>query len=385
MYDPLVVDTFIAVHADIAPAPATEISEQPLRAITNAAVTTLPSSVPGGLEDISGSTEEMLTLFSLARGLAPLSSLQDAADVISKHLRRLIPSALTVFYLYDRDNDELVSVHASGDNAALVAGHRIGTGQRLSGWVAANKQTIRNSDPVLDFGESARAMHPRLRSCLGTPLLVGNTLVGVLTVYSTSRNAFTEEHERVAEIVARQVAPVIQQAAESQRFATGRAREKHTGLPSLEDFRDLAAAQIAEATSHRPVTLLVIEVHSLERGSGMAGRHGIERALTDVARSARNSLRTADLLFQHTDDQLVALLIQTEEATGRAIATRLREAVNTDRKRLGGSEEWAVDVTVVSAPTHGRSIESLLGAAAAHGHWPTDGPQGDGGSNQSVH
>ena len=28
-------------------------------------------------------------------------------------------------------------------------------GQRLSGWVAANRQTILNSDPMLDLGEIA--------------------------------------------------------------------------------------------------------------------------------------------------------------------------------------------------------------------------------------
>ena len=43
----------------------------------------------------------MLTLFSLARGMTSLSSLPDVADVISKHLRRLIPSSLSVFYLYE--------------------------------------------------------------------------------------------------------------------------------------------------------------------------------------------------------------------------------------------------------------------------------------------
>ena len=59
-------------------------------------------------------------------------------------------------FLYDVEKDELVAAHASGDNAPHFSELRIPRGQRLTGWVAANNQSILNSDPVLDLGESAR-------------------------------------------------------------------------------------------------------------------------------------------------------------------------------------------------------------------------------------
>ena len=36
-------------------------------------------------------------------------------------------------------------------------GMKVSLGQRLSGWVAANRQTISNSDPMLDLGDVARS------------------------------------------------------------------------------------------------------------------------------------------------------------------------------------------------------------------------------------
>ena len=84
-----------------------------------------------------------------------------AAEIIARHLRRLIPSSLVAFFIYDVSRDELVISHATGDGAALVRGLRISLGQRLSGWVAANRKTILNSDASLDLGETARA--PSLR------------------------------------------------------------------------------------------------------------------------------------------------------------------------------------------------------------------------------
>ena len=180
MYDPLIVDTFARVYTHIIPQSPLAEENPSLMAITEASSNLASLPRPSRrLDEIAASTEEMLTLFDLARGLTSLMSFQDVGDVIAKHLRRLVPCSLCVFFVYDMESDDLVAAHASGDNAALVSGLRIGLGQRLSGWVAANRQSIRNSDPVLDLGEAARAIAPRPRSCLSAPLLIDKELVGV--------------------------------------------------------------------------------------------------------------------------------------------------------------------------------------------------------------
>lgn len=385
MYDPLVVDTFVDVHVEIAPKIIPTTATPPLRAITDAA----GSAPPGAsrLDEISSSTEEMLTLFSLATGLASLTSVQDVGDVISKHLRRLIPSSLSVFYLYDKDTDELIAAHAAGENSGVVVGLRIGTGQRLSGWVAANRQTIRNSDPILDFGDAARAMTPRPRSCLGTPLVAGTNLVGVLTLYSTTHEAFSEEHQRVAEIVARQVAPVIQQCAEAQTSRAAVARDKATGLPHLEQFRDVAAAQIADASAQRPVSLLVIDVADLESISRTLGRPAADDILGRVVRATRRSLRAADMLFRYRNDELVALLLQTSEGTGRAIAARISDALVIEQELIEQSRRFRVSIAVVSAPQDGTSVDELLKRALGSSHRiPETGSRSPGDNpSTSVH
>jgi GAF domain-containing protein len=90
-------------------------------------------------------------------------------------------------------------------------------GQRLSGWVAANRQTILNSDPMLDFGEAARTFSPRLRNCLSTPLVSNEQLVGALSVYSNRTEGFSDDHRRIIEVVARQVSHALKSAVELDR------------------------------------------------------------------------------------------------------------------------------------------------------------------------
>ena len=47
-----------------------------------------------------------------------------------------------VVFVYDGATDELMAAHTAGDNTGHFAELRIGMSQRLSGWVAANLQTI---------------------------------------------------------------------------------------------------------------------------------------------------------------------------------------------------------------------------------------------------
>ena len=171
-----------------------------LREITTAAAQTREvEQQAAGFENIAAGSDEMLTLFDLAHVLAEHSSLTDAADAIATRIRRLVPFVLAVFFTYDDATDELVAKQAVGQGALLVRDLRISLGQRLSGWVAANRQTIMNSDAMLDLGEITKSVNPRLRTCLSTPLMANDQLIGVLTLYSSTPEGFTEDHRRLLE------------------------------------------------------------------------------------------------------------------------------------------------------------------------------------------
>ena len=376
MYDPLVVDTFVRVHAQIAPSEEPVSVVPSLRAINDLANGGSELSTPSAhLDEISASTDEMLTLFDLARGLNPSMSVPDIGDIIAKHLRRLVPCSLCVFYLFDQRNDELKAEHVAGEHASLVSGLRIPRGQRLSGWVAANRQTIRNSDPVLDFGESARSMSPRPRSCLSTPLVAGGELVGVLTLYSSHRDGFTAEHERVLEIVTKQVAPVIQQATAFQAERAESYRDQVTGLPNTEEFLHFSMSAQHGSTAIGPATLLLIDVDNLKAVNEQLGRRAGDLALGRVVEAARRTLRPSDVLFRDHSDQFIALLLHTHEEVGAAIAARIREAVSGLRSEAGPS--LSVSIAQASAPRDSETFQGLLEAARERLHrQPGEDPKG---------
>ena len=384
MYDPLVVDTFVRVHNQIAPVDKPGSVTTSLRAITESS-TNVGDNITSNtrLEEISASTDEMLTLFDLAQSLSPTMNVADVADIISKHIRRLVPCSLCVFYLLDHDADELVATHVAGEPAALITGLRIPRGQRLSGWVAANRQTIRNSDPVLDFGESARAMTPRPRSCLSTPLIAKADLVGVLTLYSSNRDGFNLDHERVIEIISRQVSPVLKHASDFQVEKARSLRDELTGLPNIEQFIQFSkSAQRSGGGTIAPAVLLLIDIDNLHRINEDFGSRSGDAVLSHVVDCTRRLLRPSDVLFRHEDDQFIAVLLHTSESTGNALADRLAHAVAASRSDLPSSV--SITTAVTAAPMDASTFEGLL-EVARHRLTKQVTPESSKPNNDRIH
>jgi diguanylate cyclase (GGDEF)-like protein/putative nucleotidyltransferase with HDIG domain len=362
MYDPMVVDTFFKVHAlALNDLPRQGPPSDVLNTIVHSRRSATPPQSSATLDEIASSADAMLTVYELARALAGSVSLSDAGDVIAKHLRRLIPASMCVFYIHDRASGELDARHVVGDALSLVSGLRIPLGKRLSGWVGANRQTICNSDAALDLGDMAASL--RLKTCISTALVVDDELVGVLTLYAADASDFTDDHRRIIEAVARQIAITFKKANE---FDSTSRRDALTGLPNLkqlEQFMD--ATGIQHFTEGSPFTLLFIDVVELKQINAKHGHAAGDEALRHVVRQSRTGLRVADILFRYGSHQFVALLNGTNSEAAKTIGERVRQGVQAEPFRLSTHEriQVGVSITEVSSPSDGSSLEELIGTA----------------------
>jgi diguanylate cyclase (GGDEF)-like protein/putative nucleotidyltransferase with HDIG domain len=381
MYDPLVVDAFVKLqpNIDVAPTAAAD-KRNALEAITEASGTPVGAD-PSRFEEISSSSEEMLALYDLARGLSEQLDQADAVEVISKHLRRIVPASWCVFYLYDLQSDELIASHAFGENAGLVLGLRIPLGERSSGWVAANRQTILNSDPVLDLGEIARSMQPRLRSCLGTPLVADERLIGVLALYSGARDAFTEDHRRVLEVVSRQVSKTIAKAVAFSRQRVNSLRDSLSKLPNLEALRQFVNSEIVERRDPVPLSLILIEIQGLKHADEVKGIPSSEMLISRLLDSARRNVRGADLLFRFGSNEFIALLPQTDTITARSLAKKIAASLNNHQLDTAPDLRFSAIIGIASGPADGTSLDTLIRVARSR----LESPGGFAQRRDSVH
>jgi putative nucleotidyltransferase with HDIG domain len=381
MYDPLVVDSFVLLHT-AGRLSTGEVSEEATFSVFSKSASSSYRESPdlGPLEDIAASGEEMLLLFELARSMNDRLGLPEVCEVVVKHLRRVVPSSLFVFYLHDSNLSELVCAFASGEHSSIVAGLRIPLGQRLTGWVGAHRQTISNSDPVLDLGDTARSVVPRLRSCLSTPLVVNDALIGVLSLYSDAHQAFTQEHQRIVEIVARQISATVLHTAspESHPNAAG------TGLGNVAGVETLQPLLLSTGVSNQLCVILVRvlatgDLH-LHQGDGLAGEFEVR-----LIQRIRSQIRPSDILVRHTVSHFVVIQFSGDLPTAKSTAARIRQLADSELLDRRFQRSITVGVSVAQMPVDGGSVEELI-STAKHRLDPPSNPHIDSDrSPKSIH
>ena len=124
-----------------------------------------------------------------------------------------MPEATGAWFVPDQARDQLVVADAFGPAATVLAGFSVDVGDRLTGWVAASRQPILNSDASLDLGGRQEGHEPRLLTCMSVPLVAGEALVGVLSLYSAEAEGFNDDRGRLIQMIAPHLATAISAAA----------------------------------------------------------------------------------------------------------------------------------------------------------------------------
>ena len=213
MYDPHVVDTFMRVYRDIAvehdePGPLA-VMQRITQSRHEPPVPVDPGPEPAAMPS------SLLAFVSLSRLTSGEGSLTDVLALSSQLLGDVVPGASGGWFIPDPARDRLAVAEAFGPAAHTLRGMHVSTGERLTGWVAAQRQPIVNSDAALDLGPKAAEMTPPLESCMSVPLMVGDTLVAILSLYAPGTHAFDEDRGRLIQMVAPHLASAIQVASQA--------------------------------------------------------------------------------------------------------------------------------------------------------------------------
>ena len=191
MYDPLVVDQFLSAYHEMVDQ-ANEAGEQARTLLVSHAAADSSSSA---LEEIRAAAADGAVLAATRQNLLESRNLTEAMNGLGQAVRQLTPSSACAFFRYSQESDDLFCEYVSDEKFSAILGLRIRPGERVSGWVAANRQTISNSDATLDLGQAALVVEPRPRSAVSTPVLgLQGDFQGVLTAYSPAIDVFTHRH-----------------------------------------------------------------------------------------------------------------------------------------------------------------------------------------------
>jgi putative nucleotidyltransferase with HDIG domain len=223
MYDPLVVDSFIAAYDELAPI-ATEAGLQAKSLVGEA--TFAPEPEASALNEIRTNASEVALLEQCAHEIRSAPTSSDAINVAWQTLRQLTPITTCALYRYESSAAQVVCQSSAGDSHNLLPGLVIRLGERVTGWCAANQKIAMNSDAHLDLIQMATRFTPPLRSTICVPLMNDERITAVFTGYSTQENPFEDRHrysvERVAELLNKRLTSAAQSGRNVRAFPTSR-------------------------------------------------------------------------------------------------------------------------------------------------------------------
>jgi len=185
MYDPLVVDTFVAVKDELAESITSSLEA--------------PSDIEGLLNRKSAVVAASTSASPPPRNPVNQLELRHAIRTVLTAIEAELGTSLALVYLKDRSLDVLTAVDALGAENDSLVGTVVPLGTRVSGWVAANGRAIINTDAKLEFPIWDAVGGNRL--CAVLPIRSTTDVVGVLLVARSFDRPFAPDEVKFLEVI----------------------------------------------------------------------------------------------------------------------------------------------------------------------------------------
>jgi putative nucleotidyltransferase with HDIG domain len=209
MYDPAVVAALLELHRATSTAATTPSAADAAAHTGHAAPLRLCAPVSQEPQSATASRDPLNVIADCATAVAERRSPALVGEAIWSSLRDHLPA--TAFVLYGYEGHTLIPAFRAGE-ATVGAQTRIPVGERVSGWVAATRLPIVNSDARLDFDTDVRDSS-LLCAALAVPVYRNGETLGVLAFYADSPDVFGASHQRLAEAAAYVAANALDRAA----------------------------------------------------------------------------------------------------------------------------------------------------------------------------
>ena len=169
------------------------------------------------LQDLTVERDRIETLYRIT---AEVSASLDLDQVLNRTLELVVEAVGAeqgIVLLDQPESAQLILRAAVGTGERIPPGGkatRLRRGEGLGGWVIANNQALRIADleeEVLWQKDAQRDVAQR--ACLAVPLVRAGEVLGAMLLFSSQPGTFTEDHLRLAEAAATQVANAVGNAA----------------------------------------------------------------------------------------------------------------------------------------------------------------------------
>lgn len=310
---------------------------------------------------------ELYSAFEFARADFQCLTPTEIFSFMGRRLEGLVGFDAAVFYSADLAQGTINATHTVGQESHGLKGLCLPLEQKLTGWVAANNQSLCNLPPFPDFLKCADPQ-PTFQISAIVPLNRYNEVLGAISLYRKDQSKFTEEEFRRLEIVASQTAIPLSKCRKE-------IDEAHllvdplTNLPNGFQLYLMFDQVVTDATRYEyPLALLSINMDQVKSIRHKWGHMSGGEAIRVVGQYLHKELRETDLLIRYAAEEFIAVSSRMSRDGAENLKSRIQNELDHFRFAVRGQTEISLPVSIGIAifPNDGMDLESLLFVADSH-------------------
>ena len=206
-----------------------------------------------------------------------------------------------------------------------------------------------------------------LESGLIVPLIVGARVVGTLSCWSRQVKAFSENDERVLEMMASQVATAIVAADTTEKSERRAMHDPLTSLPNRRQLDQDIEGRLADLVQeNRQAVVAMIDIDHFKHFNDDYGHKVGDVTLQKVASVLRSSARDEDQIYRYGGEEFVVVFSDSRPDEALPLANRLRLAVESaplSGEQLNPVGPVTVSIGLALLPEHGTNMADLIAKA----------------------
>ena len=313
-------------------------------------------------DQIKNAHREGYALYEIARTFGSSLEVEDTLAVLVDKVGHLVPFDTCAVYLYDELKGRAIAGHVTGRNSELIKLRSLAPGEGVTGFALANRSPVNQLHPDLDFVgfEQAGAEY---RSMAALPLFKDDFLIGVLSVYSTTLERYTDDHMRLLETVTRLASDALANAMHHAEAESNALTDALTGLPNPRYMSLRFEQEAARARrTGRAFQVVMLDLDDFKQVNDTYGHKVGDQVLRELARVIHEQLREYDFLARYAGDEFVAIVQELVGSQVDELRFRIEDAVARFSLDLGGDQHARVGISVGTATfgADGETLDQLL-------------------------
>ncbi len=205
------------------------------------------------------------------------------------------------------------------------------------------------------------------QSLLAIPLFVDSRILGVLQLFRTAPNRFTEEDAHFLWMLSLLSEKLFQQEHANEALIELAFTDFLTGLKTRRYFEERLDREIKRAERNgSPLSVVLIDVDHFKLVNDSYGHQAGDRILREIASRLMNGRREIDTVARYGGEEFIIILPDTNLVGADHVAQRLREDIESTGFAVNSSSQLArltISLGVASFPRDAQSKSDLLAAA----------------------